>query len=259
MTALAERVQVERLLWDASSPLAHDRLAPVDAITREYAGVARATIRAARSQGAGSWLHAPLSVLSRVQPEDARGMFCQRLAIPQPCSCPPQPLGATHGECGEAWRVTQICPGCRKQGKVVELTQSVRHGATCKDKRVCGGLPGRRHFRVLNVLERVVQEATGRRPIREPEGQVARLPGRRGPHVPRGDLFFEHEGSAYLIDVTVVDSTAATYRWDRSSWRIGSDWQEGSALRAAHATKLASYGRPVDLGALGVRIGDEDK
>ena len=121
VTALAERVQVERLLWDASSPLAHDRLAPVDAVTREYAGVARATIRAARSQGAGSWLHAPLSVLSRVQPEDARGMFCQRLAIPQPCSCPPQPLGATHGACGEAWRVTQICPGCRKQGKVVEL------------------------------------------------------------------------------------------------------------------------------------------
>jgi len=88
---------------------------------------------------------------------------------------------------------------------------------------------------------------------------VARAAGVRVAHVPRGDFFFEDGGEAYLIDLTVVDSTAKTYRWDRSSWRIGSDWCEESALKAAHATKLCSYGKPARLSELGVRIGGEDK
>jgi len=63
---------------------------------------------------------------------------------------------------------------------------------------------------------------------------VARAAGVRVAHVPRGYFIFEDGGEAYLIDLTVVDSTAKTYRWDRSSWRIGSDWCEESALKAAH-------------------------
>ena len=114
VTALAERAQVERLLWDASSPLSNSLWSDADAVTREYAGVARASMRASRCEFAGSWLHAPLPLLNHVHPEDARGMFCQRLAIPQPCSLPPEPLGETRTDCGDAWRLTQICPGCHR-------------------------------------------------------------------------------------------------------------------------------------------------
>lgn len=112
---------------------------------------------------------------------------------------------------------------------------------------------------MLGVLEQIIRSAVGRRPIREPEGQVARVQGVSAAQVPRGDLFFEYEGEAFLIDVTVVDSTAKTYRWDRSSWRLGSDWHEESALKAAHASKLCSYGKPAPLATFGVRMGGEDK
>ena len=168
VTALAERAQVERLLWDRESPLSNHMHSEVDNVTREYAGVARASIRAGRCEYAGAWLNAPLPILNRVQPVDARGMFCQRLAIPQPCSLPPQPLGGARTDCGEAWRLTQICPGCNRQGAVAELIGSVRHGAACKDRRVCGGLPGSRHFRVMGVLDEVLYSALGRRAKREP-------------------------------------------------------------------------------------------
>ena len=77
--------------------------------------------------------------------------------------------------------------------------------------------------------------------------------------MPRRDFFFEDGGEVYLIDLTVVDSIAKTYRWDRSSWGIGSDWCEESALKANHATKLCSYGKLARLSELGVRIGEEDK
>ena len=82
MTALAERAQVERLLWERKTLLSNHMHSEVDNVTREYAGVARARIRAGRCEYARAWLNAPLPILNRVQPVDARGMFCQRLAIP---------------------------------------------------------------------------------------------------------------------------------------------------------------------------------
>jgi len=53
---------------------------------------------------------------------------------------------------------------------------------------------------------------------------VAKAAGVRVAQVPRGDFFFEDGWEAYLIDLTLADSTAKTYRWDRSSWRISGDW-----------------------------------
>ena len=79
VTALAERVQVERHRESLLSSHMHSE---VDNITWEYASVARASIRTGRCESAGAWLSALLSILNRVQPVDARGMFCQRLAIP---------------------------------------------------------------------------------------------------------------------------------------------------------------------------------
>ena len=40
------------------------------------------TRKRVKNEYAGVWLNAPLPILNRIQPVDARGMFCQRLAIP---------------------------------------------------------------------------------------------------------------------------------------------------------------------------------
>ena len=116
--------------------------------------------------------------------------------------------------------------------------------------------PGSRHFGAMGgVLGGVLQPVLGRHAKWEPEGEVNKVAGARVAHVPRGAFFFfKHGEEAYLIDLKVVDLTAKTNRWDRSSSRLGSDWCEESALKNAHAMKLSNYGKPLCLTEFGVGL-----